>query len=169
MYFYIRTSNLIFKIAMKKFLAIPILIAAYVYFVIFLSSISITSIPVGGSGAAGEVIGIGETLTVSVTRPYFFGLVRLPTYSPLLGYIGFYHDLFFFFIILLTVIFIIQEIKYKKKGRGAKMAKKESPIKFVMPVVWGLIFMLLAYILSGDASSIVIGLLVMYLEYKLGK
>jgi hypothetical protein len=164
-----RTFNPIFEIIMKKFLAIPILIAAYVYFVMFLSTISIQSTPAGGSGAAGEVIGIGETLTVSVTRSYFFGLVRLPTYSPLLGYIGFYHDLFFYFIIILTVIFIIQETKYKKKGRGAKMAKKESPIRFVMPVVWGLVFMLLAYILSGDASSIVIGLLVMYLEYKLGK
>jgi hypothetical protein len=153
---------------MKKFLIIPILIVAYVYFIIVLSTISFQSTPTGASGG-GEVIGIGESITVSVTRPYFFGLVRLPTYSPYLGYIGLYHDLFFYFIIILTVIFIIQEIKYKKKGRGAKMAKKTNPLKFVMPVVWGIIFMLLAYILSGDASSIVIGLLVMYLEYKLGK
>jgi hypothetical protein len=36
-------------------------------------------------------------------------------------------------------------------------------------VVWGFVFALIAYILSGDASSIVIGLLVMYLEYKLRK
>jgi hypothetical protein len=154
---------------MKRFLIIPILIIAYVYFITLLSTITIQSAPEGASGGGGETIGFGESLTVSVTRPYFFGLVMLPTYSSVLGYIGLYHDLFFYFIILLTVIFIIQEIKYKKKRRGAKMAKKQSPMRFVMPVVWGIVFALVAYILSGDASSIVAGLLVMYLEYKLGK
>ena len=154
---------------MKKFLIIPILIIAYIYFITVISTISFQSAPNKTSGGGGEVIGIGESISVSVTRPYFFGLVRLPTYSSQLGYIGLYHDLFFYFIILLTVIFIIHEIKYKKKRRGAKMAKKQNPMKFLMPVVWGIVFALVAYILSGDASSIVIGLLVMYLEYKLRK
>ena len=156
---------------LKKFLLIPILIVAYVYFITIVSTISFQASP-DIAGVSGEVIGIGETLTVSVTRPYFFGLVRLPTYSNALGYIGIYHDIFFWFILALTAIFIIQEVKYKKKRRGAKMAKKETnmnPMKFVMPVVWGIVFALVAYILSGDASSIAIGLLVMYLEYKLGK
>jgi hypothetical protein len=156
----------------KKFLIIPALIIAYVYLITVLSTITIQAAPSGASSGGGEVIGLGESLTVSVTRPYFFGLVRLPTYSSALGYIGFYHDLFFYFIIVLTVIFIIQEVKYKKKRRDAKMAKKTNlmnPMKLVMPVVWGIVFALIAYILSGDASSIVIGLLVMYLEYKLGK
>ncbi|MFH1473842.1 MAG: hypothetical protein ABIE55_03010 [Candidatus Aenigmatarchaeota archaeon] len=156
----------------KKFLIIPVLIVAYVFFITIFSTVNFSSVPVGGSGGGGEAIGLGESLSVSVTRAYFFGLVRLPTYSSAFGYIGLYHDLFFYFIILLTVIFIIQEIKYKKKRRGAKMAKKENPInpmRIVMPVVWGFVFALVAYILSGDASSIVIGLLVVYLEYKLGK
>jgi hypothetical protein len=157
---------------MKKFLIIPLLIIAYVYFITVVSTITFQSAPTGTSGGGGEAISIGESLTVSVTRPYFFGLVRLPTYSSALGYIGIYHDLFFYFIIALTAIFIIQEVKYKKKRRGAKMAKKENamnPMKFVMPVVWGIVFALVAYILSGDPASIPIGLLVMYLEYKLGK
>jgi len=157
-------------INIKKFLIIPALIIAYVYFISVVSTITFQSAPSGSSGGNGESIGLGESLTVSVTRSYFFGLVRLPTYSSMLGYIGFYHDLFFYLIILLTVIFIIQEIKYKKKGRSKKMAKKSNPMnpmKLVMPVVWGIVFALLAYILSGDSSSIVIGLLVMYLEYKL--
>ena len=88
----------------KKFLLIPILIFAYVYFVIVLSTITVQSAPASGSGGGGEAIGIGQSLTVSVTRPYFFGLVRLPTYSAYLGYIGLYHDLFFYFIIILTIL-----------------------------------------------------------------
>lgn len=159
-------------INIKKFLIIPVLVVAYIYLITVLSTITFQTAPSGASGGGGETIGLGESLTVSVTRPYFFGLVRLPTYSSVLGYIGFYHDLFFYFIIILTVTFIIQEVKYKKKRRGEKMAKKSTPMnpmKLVMPVVWGIVFALLAYILSGDASSIVIGLLVIYLEYKLGK
>jgi hypothetical protein len=154
---------------MKKFLIIPVLIVAYIYFISVISTITFQSSAGTSGNVNGEIIGLGESLTISVTRPYFFGLVRLPTYSSMLGYIGFYHDLFFYFIVILTVIFIIQEVKYKKKGRGTKMAKKQSPMKIVMPVVWGIVFSLIAYILSGDASSIVVGLLVMYLEYKLGK
>jgi hypothetical protein len=34
---------------------------------------------------------------------------------------------------------------------------------------YGLIFAIIAYVLSGDTSSIVIGILVMYLEYKFVK
>jgi len=157
---------------MKKFLIIPILIVAYIYFVIFiLSQVSFltpkTESATGPPGA--QVIGIGESISVSVTRPYLFGLIRLPIYTSQFGDIGLYHELFFYFIIILTVSFIIQEIKYKKKRKGAKMVKKVNWTKYVMPIVWGIVFALIAYILSGDDSSIVVGLLVMYLEYKLRK
>ena len=156
---------------MKKFLIIPILVILYIYVIVpFISTISFqpTETKAGASPGA-EVIGLGESISVSVTRSYLFGLIRLPVYTNQFGYIGLYHDIFFYFIIILTVIFIIQEIKYKKKRRGAKMAKKANWTRYVMPIVWGIVFALIAYILSGDNSSIVIGLLVMYLEYKLRK
>lgn len=156
---------------MKKFLLIPILIVAYVYFVMFITQVNFQTIPTDQIDAPPGVqaIGMGDSVSISVTRLYFFGLVRLPVYSASLGDIGGYHEAFFYFILALTVIFIIHEIKYKKKRKGEKMAKKASPNKFIMPIVWGILFALVAFILSGDASSIVIGLLVMYLEYKLGK
>jgi hypothetical protein len=158
----------------KKFLIIPVLIIAYVFFINFISQMALPAGPTGQSMGGGTVqtIGVGETISVSVTRPYFFGMVRLPVYSAAFGEIGWMHDIFTYFIIALTVIFIIQETKYKKKERGVKMAKKTSNLDLKslgMPVVWGFVFALIAYILSGDASSIVIGLLVMYLEYKLRK
>jgi hypothetical protein len=159
---------------MKKFLLIPILIVAYVLFVNYITKIGLPAGPAGQtmSGGTVQTIGIGDSIAVSVTRPYFFGMIRLPVYSAAFGDIGYMHDIFTYFIIVLTAIFIIQEVKYNKKRRGVKMAKKTGNFDLkglLMPVVWGLIFMLLAYILSGDDSSIVIGLLVMYLEYKLRK
>jgi len=157
---------------MKKFILIPILIIAYIYFINFTSTMSLPSMQIGTTvsppGGGGEAIGVGESVSVTVTRQYLFGLVRLPVYNQF-GNIALYHDIFFYFIIVLTVIFIIQEIKYKKKRRGTKMAKKANWMSFVKAIVWGIVFALIAFILSGDASSIVIGLLVMYLEYKLGK
>ena len=158
----------------KKFLIIPILVVAYVLFINFISQMSPAAAQAGQSmgGGTAQTIGVGDSISISVTRPYFFGMVRLPVYSAMFGEIGWMHDMFTYFIIALTVIFIIQETKYRKKDRGVKMAKKESNFDLKslgMPVVWGIIFTLIAYILSGDASSIVIGLLVMYLEYKLRK
>jgi len=159
---------------MKKFLLIPVLIVAYIFFINFITQATSTSGPTGQTMSSGgaQIIGFGNAVSISVTRPYFFGMVRLPIYSAAFGDIGYMHDIFTYFIIALTVIFIIQEVKYKKKRRGAKMAKKTGKIDLkglLMPIVWGFVFMLLAYILSGDPSSIVIGLLVMYLEYKLRK
>ena len=161
-------------VSIKKFLAIPVLVVAYIFFINFISQLSPAAVQAGPSVGNGGVqtIGVGDSVSISVMRPYFFGMVRLPVYSAAFGEISYMHDIFTYFIIALTVIFIIQETKYKKKERGVKMAKKASNIDLKglgMPVVWGFIFALIAYILSGDASSIVIGLLVMYLEYKLRK
>ena len=158
----------------KKFLLIPVLIIAYIFFINFIAQMapSTGSSSQSMSGGTVQVIGMGETVSISVTRPYFFGLIRLPVYSQMFGDISFLHDIFTYFIIALTVIFIIQEIKYNKKKRGGKMAKKASNFDWkniIMPIVYGIIFMFIAGIITLDASSVVIGLLVMYLEYKLRK
>jgi hypothetical protein len=54
--------------------------------------------------------------------------------------------------------------------------KKEVMIKqnmkwldYLKIFIYGLIFAIIVYVLSGDTSSIVIGILVMYLEYKFMK
>jgi uncharacterized membrane protein YdjX (TVP38/TMEM64 family) len=49
------------------------------------------------------------------------------------------------------------------------MAKGPSWINYLKILVYGIIFAIIAYVLSGDASSIALGLLVMYLEYKFMK
>jgi hypothetical protein len=49
------------------------------------------------------------------------------------------------------------------------MVKKANWLEYVRILVYGIIFAIVAYILSGDASSIALGLLVMYLEYKFMK
>lgn len=158
----------------KKFLIIPVLIIAYVLFINFISQMpaSVSQASQSMSGGTAQTLGMGDSVSISVSRSYFLGLVRLPVYSAIFGEIGIFHEIFSYFVMILTVIFIIQEVKYNKKRRGEKMAKKTGNFdwkRYVMPIVWGMLFTLLAYILSGDASSIVIGLLVMYLEYKLRK
>jgi uncharacterized membrane protein YdjX (TVP38/TMEM64 family) len=49
------------------------------------------------------------------------------------------------------------------------MAKGIDFLKYIKILVYGMIFSIVAYVLSGDASSIALGLLVMYLEYKFMK
>jgi len=157
---------------MKEFLIIPILIVAYIYFVNLIVQgfpIGIIPSPTLTPGAPGaQIIGIGEAITVTVTRPYLFGLIRLPVYTNTLGYIGTYHEAFFVFIVVLTIALFIRKLRYKKVKRGERMPKKAWG-NYLKAIVFGIIFAIIAYILSGDASSIVVGLLVMYLEYKLGK
>jgi len=46
------------------------------------------------------------------------------------------------------------------------MAKKTSWLEYLRILIYGIIFAIAAYVLSGDTSSIALGLLVMYLEYK---
>ena len=46
------------------------------------------------------------------------------------------------------------------------MFKKLSFLDYLKIFIYGIIFMIVTYVLSGDTSSIVIGILVMYLEYK---
>ena len=49
------------------------------------------------------------------------------------------------------------------------MKEKIRWIDYLKILIFGIIFALIAYIISGDNSSIVIGLLIIYLEYKFMK
>jgi len=103
----------------KKFILIPLLILIYLYLVVpLLVSISFeTSGESGDGGQNSGIVNIGfsSTVSVSVTRPYLFGLIELPVYSSSLGDISFLHTAFFVFIIALTIIFVIIE-RRKKHG-----------------------------------------------------
>lgn len=114
---------------MKKFLIIPILIIAYIYFVNSMIQIApqLMSSPTPGSGG-GEALGFGETVGVSVERPYLFGLITLPVYTNAVGDISIYHEMFFYFIVIITIIFIIMEIRSRKKVRR-KIKTKRKIIK----------------------------------------
>lgn len=131
------------------------------------------------------MIGIGQGIGVSVTRSYLFGLVRLPVYSSSMGDISIFHDIFFYSIAILTGVFILMEIFRKKEtiGYGQKfkynIQKEEHEKmkiagfqfnwkKFTRAIAFGLAFGFIAFILSADGGpSVALGLLVIYLEYKL--
>jgi hypothetical protein len=112
---------------MKRFLLIPILIFVYIFIMGNLVTINVQESPANTSNSGGAtVIGFGESISVSVTRTYLFGLIRLPTYTSSLGNIGIYHDIFFSFIFILTAILIILEIKNRKeiKVRKTKIKRR---------------------------------------------
>ncbi|MBN2203095.1 MAG: hypothetical protein JW700_02845 [Candidatus Aenigmarchaeota archaeon] len=159
----------------KKFLLIPVLIILYVIFINFISQLTPSSAESeqSMSGGTAQTLGMGDSISVSVTRAYFFGFVRLPVYSAMFGDISIMHDMFSYFIAILTVIFIIQEVKYNKKRRGVKMAKKTIGIDwkyYLMPILMGLVFWFIMALLTLDNTmAVMIGLLVTYLEYKLRK
>jgi len=46
------------------------------------------------------------------------------------------------------------------------VVKKLGWMEYLKILLFGMVFAFLAYVFSGDASSIALGLLVMYLEYK---
>lgn len=107
----------------KKFLLIPVLLFIYIFFVVdllvnFNPTIysPTTTAPSGG----GQEVGVGQSISVLVTRPYFFNLIRLPVYTDY-GYIGHYHQAFFYFIGVLTVLFIIIELRNWKSTRVKKV------------------------------------------------
>lgn len=111
---------------MKKFIVIPILIIIYLFLVDALMQINFepevtASIP-GSQGPS--VIGVKDSISVSVTRAYLFGLIRLPVYTDSLGDIGIYHDTFFTIIFILTIALIIIEVKNRKGIKGRKYKRK---------------------------------------------
>jgi hypothetical protein len=84
------------------------------------------SFPAPTSSGGGTVIGVGQSVSVSVTRSYLFGLFTLPVYVNGLGSIGIYHDAFFIFIFILTIALFIIEFKSKKgiKARKIKIKRR---------------------------------------------
>ncbi len=170
----------------KKFFLIPvILIALTIIYSSVVNSLEDIVVTVRQDSEAskqnkigGEVIGVGDAVSVKVTRatkPYLLGLVNLPAYANGVGNLTVMHTIFFWFLgilgVLLTGSFIIIE------RSGVNMVKFQSPKPgFSSQSIWlrllrsagiGVLFALIAFILSNDPSSIVLGLLVGYLEFRL--
>jgi len=175
-------------LGLKKFLTIPILIAIYFIFINLITSNNILSGSTPSSSEnpqGGLAIGMGQGISVSVTRSYLFGLIRLPIYSSSFGDIGVIHDLFIYFIIALTGILVLMEVFKKKelheygfgKNFNYKTRKEENKMKMykfqfdwkkiLKSVAMGLAVGLVSFMLSADGGpSVALGLLIIYLEYK---
>ena len=107
---------------MKKLLIVPILIFVYIFLIQVLSQMSFQEAPsqsLKGGGSL-EIVNIGQSIGVSVTRPYLFGLTHLPVYTESLGDIGGYHNAFFAFIVILTIALIVLEFRNRKEIKGRK-------------------------------------------------
>ncbi|MEM3609576.1 MAG: hypothetical protein QXK49_01810 [Candidatus Aenigmatarchaeota archaeon] len=86
-----------------------------------------------------ETLKVGEAATVEVIRAF-----RVDWLS----------------IVLVVFILVLIYLFYKKKG--GKMNFKD----ILLALIIGFIFAFVAYVLTGDNSSIVVGLLVIYFELK---
>ncbi len=165
----------------KKFFLIPVIFVVLVLlYTSFINGASIDNEVVRESSqisksGGGEVVGVGQAISVKVTRAtnsYMLGLVTLPAYVPGIGNIATLNTIFFWslytFTAILTSIFVIME------RRNVHMAVK-SPFTN-KPNMWmkvgkalgiGALFALVGFLISGDASSLPLGLLVAYLEFRM--
>jgi hypothetical protein len=181
----------------KKFLLIPALLFFYLFFVVDMlvsfSPATVTEAEAGQSGGGVQTIGVGEAISATVTRPYFFGLIMLPVYTSGLGNIGIYHEAFFWFLGLLTAAFVFIEwrnsvagesgygIGYGRFGykqsynsEGMKMAKTGlggfnamAILKAIgVGIAFGVVSWFVSVILGDIGATTALMLLVMYLEYK---
>jgi hypothetical protein len=166
----------------KKFLLIPaIFILLVLLYANFINSLSESAEFVRGSSTfsksgTGEAIGVGQAVSIKVTRatkPYLFGIVNLPAYAQGMGSLTGLHAIFFWslytFTILLTAGFVIIE------RRNVNMVKAQNTWKVSDGNIWlrlgkavgiGALFALVAFLISGDNSSLAFGLLVAYLEFR---
>jgi len=168
----------------KKFLLIPILFLLLVFlYVNFVNALTNSAETVRQSSgveksARGEVIGIGHAVSVQVkraTNPYLFGLVDLPAYAQGIGNLTVLHTAFFWSLYLLTAIltaiFIIIERRYptmvKAEWGKSGAGNKSMWTKLGKSIGIGALFALAAFLISGDASSLPLGLLVAYLEFRM--
>jgi hypothetical protein len=113
---------------MKKLLIPVILIFLYIFLINSLSQMSFqapTNVE-GSKSGSGEVIDIGQSIGVSVMRPYLFGLIYLPVYVEGLGDIGLIHNAFFAFVFILAIALIIIEIKNRKDIKARKIKRKRG-------------------------------------------
>jgi len=168
----------------KKFLLIPVIFFILVLgYIIFINSLAYNSELVRQSSTsskseAGEVIGVGQAVAVKITRatkPYLFGLVNLPAYAQGVGNLTVWHTVFFWFLYaltgILTTIFIIIErgsskmvkVQWGKSGGD----NKNIWVRLVKAIGVGALFALVSFLISGDTSSLPLGLLVAYLEFRM--
>lgn len=170
----------------KKFFLIPVVFFFLVFFYAnFINSISyyVGSArydPEAGKSIRGEVIGIGQAVSVQVTRatkPYLFGLVDLPGYAQGIGNLTIWHTAFFWSLYalmgILTAIFIIIERgslnMVKPQWDKSASGNKTIWVRLGKAVGIGALFALAAFLISGDTSSLPLGLLVAYLEFRMSQ
>lgn len=167
----------------KKFLLIPVIFLFLVFlYVNFINSLSHTSETVRQDSGTkktggGEVIGVGQAITVQVkraTKPYLFGLVNLPNYIQGIGNVTALHTIFFWSLYslaaILTTVFIIIERRRPKMAKaewGKSVGSKSMWLKLGKAVGIGALFAIVSFLISGDTSSLPLGLLVAYLEFRL--
>jgi hypothetical protein len=111
---------------MKKLLIPVILLFVYIFLINSLSQVSFQPAGISevSNSGTGEVVNIGQSVGVSVMRPYLFGLIYLPVYIDGLGDIGFYNEAFFTIIFILEIVLIIIEVKNRKKVKARKTKKR---------------------------------------------
>lgn len=163
-----------------KFLLIPsvfiILVFLYVSFINLLSEGSevVRQGSTASKSVAGEVIGVGQAVSVHVTRatkPYLFGIVNLPAYAPSIGNLTVMHTIFFWSLYILTAFLTTVFVIIERKGVQIKNPWSDNS----KPGIWmkigkslgiGALFALVAFLVSSDVSSLSLGLLVAYLEFR---
>jgi len=107
---------------MKEFIIIPLLFIIYFYAVGFFTSASfsalfsaftqtVTEEQISGT----QVVGLGATASIAVTRGYLFGLYRLPVFTSSLGDISIYHNIFFVSVFLTTTFLIYRKFKLRNR------------------------------------------------------
>ncbi len=164
-----------------KLLLIPVvfvlLVLAYSNIIHSLTEEKIT-IGEGGSSEksrTAEVLGVGQAVTVQITRatkPYLFGIVDLPTYVSGIGNLKLVHTVFFWSLYILASILTIILIIIERRNVymvSKNPFSKESNIwmRIAKSLGIGALFALVAFLISGDASSLPIGLLVAYIEFRM--
>jgi hypothetical protein len=108
---------------LQRLLIIPLMIILYIFFIGIIDQLTyedgLQILTVAGGGA-GENVGFGQSVSISVTRPYLFGLFRLPTYSAAFGYIGGWHDAYFTLVIIVSIALLLLEFKHMKAKNKPK-------------------------------------------------
>lgn len=167
----------------KKFFLIPLilflLILVYVTFINSLTENVITVREESSTGkvSGGEAIGVGQAISIQIkraTKPYLFGMVKLPAYAQGIGNLVILHTVFFWSLVPLTVLLTSGFLIIERRGSQMKSAWSEKSklgtwIRIGKAIGIGALFALVAFLISGDNSSLALGLLVAYLEFRFSK
>lgn len=97
---------------------IALLLFCYVLFINYLDSISFGnhSFQIGNSGGS-QHIGVADSVSIRVTRPYLFGLIRLPVYIGGFNFANI-HRLFFWGLLLMIFIWVRNSMAPTQKNNG---------------------------------------------------